>query len=536
MTRSVWFVRLTAALIAACPVSGLTSTCGVELQMTPLGYYRHGSIGSAEIVAHEPQTQRLFVVNGESHALDVLDISDPRSPRLYERIRVDRGLAEPTHVHVHNGLVAVALAAADKQSPGQVVFLDVEGNERARVEVGFLPDMLTFTPDGGSVVVACEGEPSPDYQRDPEGSIAVIDLTQGLRELGPKHVTRIGFERFYDRALLPEGVRILKGTYVPQDLEPEYLTVSPDGDRAWVVLQENNAIAMVDLRQREITQLFGLGYKDHSQPENSLDANSTDAKAELRTWPILGMYQPDAIASFDHHGSVFLVTANEGDSRGYEAFNEEVLVRDLKLDEEAFPEADKLQSAEELGNLHCTSATGDHDGDGDHDAIYTFGGRSFSIWSEDGKLVFDSGNQIEQRTAELLGGGFNSDQSPEGGFDQRSDDRGPEPECLDVGEVSGRRFAFIGLERTGGIMAFDITEPWAPSYAGYVNTLKVSGTGPDQQLTDSSPEGIRFIPTPDSPTGRALLAVAFEVSGTTRIYELGLRPVAEPRRIASGPR
>ena len=486
--------------------------------MVPQGMFRHGPTGSAEIVAHDPSTQRLFVVNGAAHALDVLDISDIHTPKLYERVRIDAGNAEPTHVHVHRGIVAIALAPANKQLPGSVVFLDVEGNELSRVEVGYLPDMLAFTPDGNAVVVACEGEPSEDNVLDPEGSIAVIDLTRGVRRLDASRVTRIGFERFYDPKTLPPGLRVLRQGYVPQDLEPEYLTVSPNGNKAWVVLQENNGLAIVDLRQKRVQRLVGLGYKDHSHRANAIDACDSDGKVDIRTWPLWGMYQPDAIASFEHNGDIYLVTANEGDSRVYE----QTRVKDIKLDPAAFPNAAKLQATEQLGNLITTTASGDIDGDGDHDLLYIHGGRSFSVWSSEGTLVFDSGDAIERKTAELLGKEFNSDQSGVSGFDQRSDERGPEPECVDVGIVDEKRFAFIGLERVGGVIAYDISDPHNPSFAGYVNTVAESGTGEYRQLTDSAPEGVRFISASDSPSAKALLAVAFEVSGTTRLYELSL--------------
>lgn len=512
--------HLNLSIVAFCCASVVSAVelGAAEIQMEPRGYYRHGSIGSAEIVAHDPITQRLFVVNGSSHAVDVLDVSDTNSLKLYERVRIDADEATPTHVHVHRGIVAVALAPANVQLPGSVVFLDVEGTELSRVEVGFLPDMLSFTPDGNHVVVACEGEPSADNVLDPEGSVAVIDLARGVQNLDPSCVTRIGFEKFYDPNSLPPGMRILRQGYVPQDLEPEYLTISLDGTKAWVVLQENNALAIVDLRQKRVERLVGLGYKDHGRRANAVDACSADKKADIRTWPLLGMYQPDAIASFEHNRSVYLVTANEGDSRAYE----KVLVKDIKLDPAAFPNAEELQSPEQLGNLLTTSVSGDTDGDGDHDVIFTYGGRSFSIWTADGDLVYDSGNELEQKTAEILGDKFNSDQTVTGSFDQRSSVSGPEPECVDVGMVGGKRFAFIGLERVGGIVAYDISDPHAPSFAGYVNTVAVSGTGEYRQLTDSGPEGVRFIAAQESPSGKALLAVAFEVSGTTRIYELSL--------------
>ena len=275
-----------------------------------------------------------------------------------------------------------------------------------------------------------------------------------------------------------------------QDFEPEFAAASADSTTAYVSLQENNALAVIDIAGRQVRRLIALGAKDHSADGNGLDASNKDGAINIRTVNgLTGLYMPDTIAAFAHDGTNYVLMANEGDAREYFfdadeaacsaaggmdwdeddgclAWSDEKRVRKLKLDATAFPDAKSLQKKKNLGRLKAVATEGDIDGDGDHDAIVAFGARSFSIWNADtGEQVFDSGDDFERITAEALGtAGFNATDD-ENGFNDRSDDKGPEPEALAVGEVGGRRYAFIGLERTGGIMVYDITRSAA---AGFV--------------------------------------------------------------------
>jgi hypothetical protein len=200
------------------------------------------------------------------------------------------------------------------------------------VEVGALPDMLVFTPDGKRVLVANEGEPNDAYDVDPEGSVSIIDLPNDITKLTQANVRTATFDKFNDAELDP-SIRIFgPGATVAQDLEPEYITVSKDSKTAWVALQENNAIAVLDIDSGEFTALRGLGFKDHRLPGNELDVSDRDKQINITNWPVFGIYQPDAIASYDYQGRTYIVTANEGDARDYDGFSEEFRVKDLMLD------------------------------------------------------------------------------------------------------------------------------------------------------------------------------------------------------------
>jgi hypothetical protein len=232
------------------------------------------------------------------------------------------------------------------------------------------------------------------------------------------------------------------------------------------------------------------------------------------------MYLPDAVASYTAWGKTFLVTANEGDARTYTGLNEEERVKKLKLDPVAFPNAADLQKDKNLGRLKVTKALGDTDGDGDYEKLYAYGGRSFSIWSSDGKLIFDSGSLLEQISAQFLPDNFNSDNDGNGTFDGRSDDKGPEPEGVTIGHVRGATYAFIALERIGGIMIFDITNPYQPQFVDYVNTRDFAGDPATDKAGDLGPEGLTFVPAWQSPTFQPLLIVGNEVSGSVVVFEI----------------
>jgi hypothetical protein len=254
---------------------------------------------------------------------------------------------------------------------------------------------------------------------------------------------------------------------------------------------------------------------------NGLDASDKDSGINIQNWPVMSMYMPDAIAAYQTDGVTYLVTANEGDARDYAGYSEEKRLADLVLDAAVFPNAAELQKPENLGRLRVSTASADTDGDGLVDRIAAYGGRSFSIWDAAGNLVFDSGDAIERITAELLPEGFNSSGENDS-FDSRSDDKGPEPEGLALGEIDGRTYAFVGLERIGGVMVWDITDPRAPVFMHYANNRDF--TVATEQAGDLAPEGIIFVPAEQSPTGRPMLIVANEFSGTTTIWDIDTAP------------
>ena len=477
------------------------------------------SANGAEIPAFDPGSDRLFVVAGST--VEILSVSNTGALTLAGSLTpgftAPAGTsAIPNSVAVKNGIVAIAYAVVDAttnaQQTGRVSFYNAaDGTFLNSVAVGFLPDMLTFTPDGTKVLVANEGEPNSYGQAtsfDPEGSVSVIDLAGGVASATVRNATFTSFNSQID-ALKAAGVRLTgPGATVAQDVEPEYIAVAPDGLTAQVTLQENNAIAILDIASATITQIIPLGVKDHSQAGNGLDASDRDGGINILTQPVFGLYQPDAIASFTANGQTYYITANEGDARDYTGFSEEVRVGAATLDPTLFPNAATLQNNANLGRLTVSRTTSDKDGDGDLDQLEAFGARSFSIRDANGTLVFDSDDQLEQLTAAIAPTLFNSDGTA-ATFDTRSDNKGPEPEGVVVGVINNRTYAFIGLERVGDVIVYEVTNPSKPVFVQYINTPE-----------DAAPEGLTFISAADSPTGKPLLATANEVSKTVALFQI----------------
>jgi DNA-binding beta-propeller fold protein YncE len=508
----------------------------------------------AEIVAFDDVNGLVLVTNG---AEDRIDIFDPAAPSaLAGSVDLSGFGSGVQSVAVHGGLAVAVVAGATVVDPGSAVFFDPAdpSASTSAVGVGALPDMVTFTPDGRWVLVANEGEPrcagvtDPEDATNPEGSVSMIDVSSGV----PGAVRTAGFSEFNDDrdALEQAGVRLnWPAATVAQDLEPEYITVDKRSRTAWVTLQENNALAVVDIRAGEVSDIVPLGLKDHEAAGNELDASDRDNAAngqpnddpKFASWPVHGMYMPDGLDSWDRRGSSYLVTANEGDGREYfdnlanEAggaelcFTDETRVKDLTLGSPLSGVPD-LAEDENLGRLKVSrTALSEFDGDepptGDTDPedvegleytkLASFGARSVTIWTPDGRVVWDSGSTLGRTVAAqdpdgwVRGPGEDEPAWATAFYDTRSDDKGVEPESVVHGKAYGRDLLFVGLERAGGIVTFDATNPSAPVLQGWTTTAGAI-----------SPEGIAFVSDEQSPTGRPLVLVAHEISGTTVAYEV----------------
>ena len=488
-----------------------------------------GGEGASEVVAHEDGV--LYVTNGEEDRIDIFEITGAAAPRAIDLAGLD-GYDGVQSVAVKNGVVAAAIARAPNEffggaavisQPGFVALFDAaSGALLYTVDVGNLPDQITFTPDGSKLLVAGEGEKNEDsdHDDDPVGTVAIVDVgdpTQPTAEL-----VDFTFLDGFEEAARAGGVRIQPGVSFGADVEPEYITVSPDGATAFVSLQENNAIAKIDIASARVLDVFGLGTRDFAlSPVDPLD----DGVVHLRTLDgVVGFRMPDAIAAYEADGETYVVTANEGDSRGFDEARVADLLEDGKLDGKLVAKlaAQGLIDDDEdtdigVERLEVSTVDGDTDGDGDIDVLHAFSSRSFSIFDDEGNLVFDSGAEFEQIIAEIAPERFNDDEGE--GDEDRSDAKGPEPEAVDVGEIDGRQYAFVGLERDSGIMVYDVTIPSEAFYVTYIPPKFVDST-PAGEVARHAPEVIDFISAEDSTTANAQIAVSYEVSGSTAVFDL----------------
>jgi DNA-binding beta-propeller fold protein YncE len=466
-------------------LSGYTEIASISL----------GGVGAAEITAFDSETDRLFAVNNSTeNKIDVLDMSNPALVKVIKSISMLPYGGYVNSVAVSNGKLAAAIESTNKQAAGKIVVFNTSTYAEIKsINVGALPDMVTFSPDGNYIISANEGEPSNDYLNDPEGSVSIIKVAD-------YSVTTLNFASFESQlaSLASKGFRIFgPGKNFVKDIEPEYVTVSDDSRTAYVTLQENNAIAEIDLMTASIKKITPLGFKDYSLAANAIDVSDRDNKIEFApVAKLYGMYMPDAIAYFNYNGTPYLFTANEGDSREYTAFTEMKRVKDVSLDATNFPTATTLKTDAVLGRLNVTTTLGDTDGDGDFDALYSLGSRSFSVWNATtGSQVFDSKNELDIKAKDLAIYD-----------DGRSDDKSVEPESVTIGRVGSKSIAIIGLERADAFAIYDITIPTAPVF------IKMYKTG-------DAPEGLLFIPASKSPINQSLIVTSNENDGTIKIYK-----------------
>ncbi|GAB5390661.1 MAG: choice-of-anchor I family protein [Alteromonas macleodii] len=544
---------------------GTDASIGIAMDIVGRAFL--GNQTAAEIVQYHAETNTIYATNGETNTIAVIDASSVNTATMADPINTTTltlttialpadingvTLGSLTSIAVSGDLMAVAVPADVKTDNGYVLFYNgLDSSAPAfldSVEVGALPDMVTFTPDGGKVLVANEGEPSDDYTIDPEGSVSVINI---LASGEPEETgTTIGFTALNgtEADLMAQGMmfpnpagRTINGTAitstVAKDLEPEYITAT--NDIAYVSLQENNGLAIIDLEELTV-DVVGLGTK--SWAGLNIDIQENDAVSFGQYTGIYGVYQPDTIANFTWKDATFILTANEGDAREYFfdaadeaactaaggvdfdeddgclAYTDEVKVEDLTA--AANSELAMLQATGEADDLRVTSAMGDADGNGEYDAAYAYGARSFTIWDQNGLVVYDSGDDFERITASVHGAQFNNGDG-ENASDSRSENKGPEPEALTVGQVGDRTYAFIGTERMGGIFVYDVTNPYDVQFAEYViNRDLTEGLTSDDVIGDLAPESLVFVSAEDSPSGVPLLVVGNEVSGTVTVWQI----------------
>ncbi|MFT4965955.1 MAG: hypothetical protein ACI89P_000764 [Colwellia sp.] len=561
------------------------------LNVEVVGRFATGIYGksAAEIVQFHKTSNAAFAINGASNQIEVISLSNLSTTEVGNPVGDEslsaKAFTFPLTVTVKNSagvekemllgavnsiaikgdLLAIAVEGKVKQDNGAILFYSLnevgEGSFIKAVEAGALPDMVTFTPDGIKVLVANEGEPNSDYSNDPEGSISIISVVDVMPADVAMTINLSTDLIFSDDNIDPEdfdtdakrlailsksGVKFAgpMGNTVAKDLEPEYITTSSDSKMAYVSLQENNAIGLINLEDLTI-EVKALGYKDWGKYQ--LDFSNKDEVPEFKSIQgLYGMYQPDTLASYTWNGATFIVSANEGDAREYDGFSEEVRVKDIidtdelnqTLSTELQSQYDASGGKNYLGRLKVTTALGDADQNGEFEKLFAYGARSFSIWDKNANLVFDSGDDFGKISSAILGNNFNAAHTKNKG-DNRSDDKGGEPEAIDVGEIAGRTYAFIAQERAGDLFVYDITNPFNTAFVTHYNNRDFTvdyemdddladpcDTAEGMDCTkvnmagDLGPESIKFISAADSPTNTPLLIIGNEVSGTVTVYQI----------------
>ena len=478
----------TLGLVLLAGANAFVGARGKEptLTVTKLWTHGHTTPGQvSEIPAFDPWTNTIWVAGVVG-----VDVIDAKTGALLEHIDVTPHGAVNS-VAIHHGLAAFAVEATsssaacpscDRRNPGKVLFYRTWTREPVHgvneVSVGSLPDMLTFTHDGRTLLVANEGTPNitadaPYAVIDPPGSVSIIDVR-----------TRTLVSTAFLSGLATSGTNLRLPVSTGMDFEPESITVNETDTRAYVTVQEANAIAVLNLRTGDFTELIGLGVKDFSVAGNEIDPKDNDNVVLFQSVAAKGFYMPDAIANYQWRGRTYLVMANEGD------------FREDNVDRSAASAFGAVAPLDRLRVSNRDSSPGN---------LFAAGARSFSIRRTDGTLVYDSGSILDREAhARLLYD------------DGRSRDKGVEPEGVALLDIGDRTYAFIGLERTtsSAVAVFDVTNPHD---AEFVQMIVTPGSLAPEGLT-----AYRYL-------GKHYLAIANEVvaSGATVtntiLYRLDLR-------------
>ena len=510
-------------------VTGFYNGENTSLQMELAGRYNSGAKsedgGSLEIVQYNARNGFAYAVSGVLGKLIAIDLNgDMSGSKVAELDGNQINIAEMVNtegftygdmtsvtISPDGKTLAVAIQAKNYTANGVVAIFSCGEDGTLillnTVSVGVQPDMVTFTPDGSKILTANEGEPREGYSAadavDPMGSVSIIDAKRLTAET-------VDFDAFDSdaarQALVEKGIVLKKDTDPSVDLEPEYIACTDD--TAYVTCQEANAIAVLDLDSEEFTGIYSVGFEDYSKVK--IDIDKKDETYAPKTYESLrGIRMPDGISLYEADGETYLITANEGDARAWPV-DDETDTNEIKGKESP---VNKLKPGGKVTWFDASQYDGLESG-----TDYLFGARSFTVLkvTENGlEEVFDSGSDFEKITAEKLGKYFNcSNDNIE--MEDRSGKKGPEPESVTVGAVGSKTYAFIALERIGGIMVYDITDPENTEFVNYINSREFE----TNIQGDVSPEGLCFIPAAQSTTGKPLLLAACEVSGTLAVYEL----------------
>ena len=533
----------TSALITAgqFPVRANEAT----VKITEISSISLDGEGSGEIATFHPGSKRIFATNGVKNAIDIFDISNVAAPKKVGSVSLAPYGNDVTSVAAGRDVVVAAVLVSEKFSAtgapttpnGKLVVFDTNGKVLSSPDIlGVLPDAVTFAPNGTTALVAIEAslvcakddpattaKEDTDYSKasDPEGGVSIVDLSNPAAPV----VKFAGFSQFNVAQMRAKGIALSSVVNsVAKDFEPELIT-AVDNTYAYVTIQEANAIGKLNIETasfESITRAF-----ESKLSLTARDTSDRDSGAGPRNYAnVVGASQPDAIAGFKIGSGHYFVTANEGDAREYTCLNDDLRGSSLKVDSRRFPTWSALSASAALGRAKVNPNIGDKDGDGDIDTIHLRGSNSMTMY-RNGMVLWDSGDLLDQIQISAFGvaningsHSLSSDKSTMNYVGQdRSDDKGSEPEGVAVGMVGDRRVAILGLERMTALVVFDITEPRSPVFQEWLQMLPAKAT-PAKDVKHFSPEGIVFVPADKSPSGKALFITSYELSGSLSIHQI----------------
>ena len=496
---------------------------------------------------------RVYVVDPNGQQLQAWNITAGGLVH-FRNLELDAAkLYSPNSCYAKNGVVFAAAGgvAENVTFSGKVWAFDEDDYSVIDiVSTGALPDHVSCTWDGSRCLTANEGEPNAANTVNPAGGFTIFKPSDGNWKAGPYDACTVVFSDLADAPLAAAGLHQSQAsTTIRYDIEPEYIAYNAAGDRAFVALQEANAIMVVDISNSAmatctaagtIKSVAPLGLKDWSLAGNEADFSDKDADGQFKNYQgVFSMYQPDTIVTFEYMGETYVVTANEGDSKDPEEYGsntqddgDEFRVKDLPGTGGYFhPYFDpyatnaSIVDQDNLGRMKALWNEG-READGGYIKLVGLGGRSISIWKindTDTEQIWDSGDILDKAVFSMLPGRY------DGG---REDDKGSEPEGLALGRIGGRQFVFVGLERMWSIAVFDISDPFAPTFHGVYDAKDTGMAAMDR------PEGLVFVGSADSPDGKDWVIASGEDSQDLTWFTaemVSLAPSAAPTAAPSSP-
>ncbi|KJE91436.1 hypothetical protein CAOG_02570 [Capsaspora owczarzaki ATCC 30864] len=408
----------------------------------------------------------------------------------------------------------------DAAQPGSLVFIDIANGFAvlSTVQVGAYPVKVLFTPNGEHVVVANQG-PRVSSTLDPDGSVTLVSVrpqrnyTVGI--IGPyvppnlldcaaavqqsTHVRTAVWNN--ETAVDPRVAQFANFSAGMRDIEPIWLSVAIDSANVYVSLQAQNAFGVISIPSGTWTRVVGWGFKDHQEPDMGLDASSSDG-INVKNQHLFGLYQPRVVEVFYADGIPHLITANQGD-----ATRNAVDISTITIDNPDFwSNPDGFKASVAGLKVHDTLGVEN----GNHEFIYTFGGRSVSIWEMDGSLRFDSGDTFERILAWIQPRWFNAVDGASG-FDQASSTTGCAPSAVTLGPIGDHLYAFIGFDNCNGIVVFDVTLPHDSHFVRYLPIEDISHV-----------TGLSFFPSvaPTFDTAKLYVTASSGTTATVRVYQV----------------
>lgn len=536
-----------AALITAGQLPALANTA--TLKVTEIASIASGDgEGSSEIAAYHAGSKRIFATNGVKNSIDIFDITDVANPKKVGAVSLAPYGNDVTSVAAGQDVIVAAVHVTETFSAtgvpttpnGKIVVFDPSGKVLSSSDIlGVQPDSVTFAPNGTTALVAIEAQPvcakdnpataekeNTDYAKasDPVGGVSIVDLTNPAAPV----VRFAGFDKFTVAQMKAKGIAVSSVVNnVSKDFEPEFVSAA-DMKYAYVTIQEANAIGKLNIESATFVAVTRAFESKHSTVAR--DTSDRDSGAGPRNYAnVVGASQPDAIAAFKMGAARYFVTANEGDAREYSCLDDDLRAASLKVDPWRFPNWSTLSASAALGRAKVNPTIGDSNGDGDIDTIHLRGSNSMTMY-RNGVVIWDSGELLDQIQTKAFGvaningsHSLSSDKSTMNYVGQdRSDDKGAEPEGVAIGMVGDRRVAILGLERMTALAIFDITDPGNPVFQEWLQMLPTKAT-PAKDVKYWSPEGIVFVPADKSPSGKALIITSYELSGSLSIHQIELR-------------